>query len=689
MADTGVVEMSDHFADGRSGAPMLVALLVGAALAVVVATAVVGVVTAIKGAYTVVGLALAAWLYSQSSAETASAVWEGYARRYGPRTVWLAAVCAVGISVVTGDRSIGLLIAFPIGFGFLGLQLAAEVDSRAILAQALALYGSATISKYLTNGFYYAGGDTLFHTTYVETLIRTGSVAGIPRYRFFPGFHLVVGSLDVLGGISAYDAIMLAGIVVYGLVIVCVFETIRVTTRDDRLAAFTAVGLVMVEPFLYYATYFFPETFAVAIATFALYIAYRANQVQSAQFRYSIVGVAVMAALVFTHHLTIVFFVPIVGILFLVTGALRRIDDRHPNDRQTLSRPRTYLVTVTAFGAFAYWSYRSTFLAELAYSVRSILRLSLFASDSGAPTPTYALGMELPALTPETALWGLLSTDGIYQIALVAVFALGLAAVVDHRRGYWPALPLFAVGVVGSVVMFRTPLALPGIDRAQLPIAVFFAVAIGIGLVRLARATGTGRTTLAVAVVIVAVLGTTAPLNYNAGDDLYALNDGPNLYELYPTPSPQKEFSTDEYRDLEATAAFLKRHNTTVYTFAVGSMAMQGFGVDARESASVTTSGIETGEGLFLYRDRFVGHRLSYLASNDVSVGELNIAAGWLNRTVGTTDKIYANGQGGLLWNPNGSVIAPRTRESAGAGSTNTDRLGPPATGSMNGEGRR
>lgn len=682
--------MSRRF-DGRLGGPVLVALLVGAALAVVAATAVVGVVTAIKGAYTVVGLALAVWLYTRSRDGSTSGEWQPYARRFGPRTVVLAAVCAVGISVVTGDRSIGLLVAFPIGFGLLGLQMVAGVDARLVLGQVLALYGAETVSKYLTNGFYFAGGDTLFHTTYVETLIRTGSIADIPRYRFFPGFHLVVGSLDVLGGLSAYDAIMLAGIVIYGLVIVCVFELVRITTRDDRLAAFAAVGLVTIEPFLYYATYFFPETFAVAIATFALYIAYRANQIRAAQFRYSAIGVAVVTALVLTHHLTLVLFVPIVGVLLLVTDALRRIDARSPDDRPPLSRPRTYLLTATAFGAFAYWSYRSTFLGELAYSVRSILGESLFATDSGAPTPTYAFGMDLPTLTPETAIRGLLSTDGIYQIALVVVFALGFAAVVDHRKKYWVALPLFVVGVIGSVVMFRTPLALPGIDRAQLPIAVFFAVALGVGLVKLARVAGRGRTTLAVAVVVVAALGTTAPLNYNAGDDLYALNAGPNLYELYPTPSPQKEFSTDEYRDLEATASFLKGHNTTVYTFATGSMAMQGFDVEDRESASATAAGIETGDGLFLYRNRFVGHRLSYLASNDVSVGELNIAPRWLDRTVGTTDKVYANGQGGLLWNPNGGAIGPGVGNATGNTntSTNTDSLRPPMVGSMGTEGRR
>jgi len=654
--------MSDDSRPVRRAGVVLVILFVGATAAVAAVAAALGIVTAVKGAYAAIGLAFAIAFYYYTRDPTpgfrmeAVRGWKGL-DRFGPRLVGLVAVCSVGIAVVTGDRSIGLLLGLPLGFGLLAAQMAAGVKLPTIPLQAVALYAASSVSKYLTNDFYYGGSDTLYQVRNVETLVRTGSVATVPRYDFFPGFHLVTGALSMLGGIRAYDAILLLGIITYGVVVLAAFALVRTVTGNERLGAFVAVGLVMVEPFLYYATYFFPQSLAVALAVFGLYVAYRANQERDLRARFSLVGLVVAIALVATHQLTIVLFVPIVGILFAVTYAQTRFDDRSVENAPP-TWPRGHLAAVVGLGSIVYWAYRSTFFAELASSVRAILRLSLFTGDSGAPTQTYTLGTELPALTLETAVRGLLSTDGIYQIALVVVFSLGIAAAIDRPRRYWPVLPLFSVGMVGAVAMFRTPLTVPGLARGQLPVAVFFAVVLGIGLYRLSRSAGRSRATFVAVILLVATVGTTAPLNYNAGGDLYALNAGPNLYELYPTPQPQTEFSDAEYQDLESVAAFAEQYDAPLYTFSVGSQAMRGFGVESG-GASVNRSGIVTDEGLFLYRDRFVDHRISYAIGDGVAIGTVLIASEWLDETLTTQNKVYAGGRVGLVWNPDGSPIAP------------------------------
>ncbi|EMA47063.1 hypothetical protein C449_02642 [Halococcus saccharolyticus DSM 5350] len=630
------------------------------------AAAVLGLYTGVKGAYIAIAVAIALWFYGRTllkpSSDSRSSIsrYRELINQYGPRLVGFAVVYAVGISVVTGDRGLGLLVCLPVGFGLVTLQAISGVGAHTLVAEAAALYGASTISKYLTNDVYYGGGDTLYHVRNVETLVQTGSVAGISRYEFFPGFAILNGAIRVIGEISAYDTILLTGIFTYGVVVLSAFVLVRAATGNERLGAFVAVGLVMSEPFLYYATYFFPQSLAVALVIFGLYVAYRANQDRETRFRFSLIGLILGAALVVTHQLTIVLFIPIVGILAAATSLLNRIDSMTTGGQARLRLPRGYLAAIVAFLSISYWAYRSTFLAELASSVRTILGFGLFTADSGAPTPTYALGTTLPSLSIETALRSLYSTDGVYQIALLIVFLLGVATVIDRTRTYWPVLPLFSVGIVGSVMMFRTPLTVPGLNRLQLPLTVFFAVVIGVGLYRLSRSGDRNHTTLLAIVVLVAAVGTTAPLNYGAGDDLYAINSGPNLYELYPTPEPQKAYSNAEYRDLESTAGFLRRHDVTLYSFAVDSQAMDGFGVES-ESAGVNESGIVTGEGVLLYRQQFVDHRLSYVVSSGdgIAIGSVLIDPHWFDQTLATQHKVYASDQTGLLWNPNGSVIAP------------------------------
>lgn len=648
---------------GRRAGPLLVFLLAGAVISVGVVAVLLGGFTATKGGYIVIGIVFAIGFYYRTRLDpSTNSRWESARtpeaiRRFGPRFVGLVAVWAVGISVVTGDRALALLVGLPVGFGLLALCAIAGVGARTLVIEAVALYGASSVSKYLTTGFYFGSGDTLFHTHNVETLVRTGSVAALPRYKFFPGFDVLNGAITMLGDISAYDAILPTGIVTYGVVVCCAFLLVRAATGDERLGAFAAVGLVMTGPFLFYATYFFPQSLAVALVVFGLYVAYRANQARETRVRYSLIGLALAATLVLTHQLTIVLFVPLVGVLFAVAAALKRVASE---GHTPLRQPRGYLAATVGVASVSYWAYRSPFLGELSSAVRTTASLALFTSDSGAPTPTIALGTELPALTVGTALRSLYSTGGIYQITLLVVFLLGVATVIDRTRTYWSALPLLSVGAVGSVLIFRTPLTLPGLDRLQLPATLFFAVVIGVGLYRLSRSGTRNTATLVAVVVLVSAVGTAAPLTVNAGDDLYELNAGPNLYELYPTPQPQKAYSDAEYRDLESIAAFVERHNATLYTFSVDYQAMDGFGVES-ESAGVAESGIETGAGVLLYRRAFAHHRLSYTIhlQNGVVIGTVIIAPDWLNATVATQNKIYAAGEGGLLWNPNGSLIAP------------------------------
>lgn len=595
-------------------------------------------------------LAVAAALYVRLGAVESATADAALARVYGKGVLTLAAL-AVGLSAFTGERVTALVLVVPLAYALLALQLFGA-SPRWLGLQATALFAVSPVTKYVTTGFYFGPGDNLFHVRYVRELLATGGTAVLGRYADFPGLHSVTGALSLAGDLPAYDGLLATGVLLYVALVPLVYLLVVLVTDDPRLGAFAAVCLAAMDQVGYHATYFFPQAFGVVEVLFVLYLTFRLNSLERWADRVAATTLValIFAAMVLTHHLTFVLIAPMLVMLVLAPVVVRRLY----GDDVVLAAPRTVPLAVGGVLATAYWTFRSDFIAELATSLLVLVGSQVVASSGSKPIAAYGVDTLVPPATPATAVQSLASPDGLYQIVLVAVFSLGVLALLAEPRRYRGAAALAVGGLLAAFVVFRTPIALTDIERFRLPLSFFFVVVLGVGLAAAFERSAVSAPRVVALVLVVVLLGTATPLA--AGDDLYRVNEGPNLYELFPTSEPEADLEWSEYRQLDATTAFAARYEGSVTTPWLEKEVMERhFGSVTTRHLGVTDPGAEreglTAErGLVVHRETWADHSLILNPGGLTSLSELTVSDEWVTRTAATENEVYSAGEVNLLW---------------------------------------
>jgi hypothetical protein len=143
-------------------------------------------------------------------------------------------------------------------------------------------------------------------------------------------------------------------------------------------------------------------------------------------------------------------------------------------------------------------------------------------------------------------------------------------------------------------------------------------------------------------------VGVTGPLV--AGDDLYDLHAGPNMWETYSTPEQQVDFSDQELRELAALTGHVDRYDPDATMLWVTRDASDRFGGAERSAPTdVSPDGLRAA-GSFVYRTKWTEHQVGY--ATDVA-GTISMADWWLYREIDATNKVYTTGMTGVLWERN------------------------------------
>lgn len=612
-----------------------------------------GAVAAIKSGYGVLGVLLAASVFYSGKIGRFRIEWPSYRPQWAEKAAFLVVVLAIAATILAGERAYILLIALPIGYVLLAVQLQTEFQPRRILLQVASLYALSPLTKYLTTGFYFGNSDLFVHTLYTRSLLEAGSVAGIPaytRYSSFPGLHVGTGTLHLFADIPIDDSLLLLGIVTYIVFISLVYSLAVTVCSNSRLALFVAMAVSLLDPVSFYSTFFYPQSLAFVLVVLLLFVAYRVAGDRANRQAWTLLGVVFSVAIAFTHHLTLVLIAPGILLLLAANESFKyRVDSSSVSKNSQL---RALLFSICGVIAISYWSIQDVFISSLVRNVVELLQTG--SSDVGqVQLPIYTFGTTLPESTVSAAIISLIRFEGIYFIVLVAAFSLGIVAYLDTPSRYSSTIPLGLVGIVSAIVMFRTPVAIPVLPRARLLLTVFFAFVLGIGLYHFLRAGPPLTMRKALALMLVVSLGVTAPLV--AGDDLYGLYAGPDLYELQPAPEPQRAFSEAEYESLKSTSEFVEAYSLRTSTFSDTGRAMEHFTGEKftgerTRYASIRQSGIRVKQGLFIYRTRWSQYRVANTSEIGGRRSSVVISDKWFSSMTSLNNKVYTTGQVGALY---------------------------------------
>ncbi|MEF8824979.1 MAG: hypothetical protein V5A27_01340 [Halapricum sp.] len=623
-------------------------------LALGVAYRFIGEVTAIKGGYVLLGVLVAAALYTtRSETETPTREAE-HLGRWSTKLVLLLCGGAYVVTYVTGTRLAAVVAALAIGYSLLAYQVFFAGATRMVVPQLAILFTVSPVTKYLSTGFYYGETDLLGHTRAIEVLYRTGQLESIgpvySTYDSFPALHITAGAVGSFTGLPAYDSLITLGILSYTVATLVVYYLSRDFLSPSKAVAVTFVfsTLSVVHN---YTTYFFPQALATVLLFFLFYVTVRRDSVPD---RYhaslSVIALLTVGGLAFAHHVTQILFAGMVAALY--APSVLKVTEIGREWKVNDALPRLVPILFALTGGITHLITARTTVVDYFVQFTTSKIADPFVSDTGGERTVFGLGTDIPYHTPRVALESLLAVDGLYFIGLTALFVAGVVAVLVRYTRYTKVAGVVLLGMGSAMVVLKTPL-LNVVSRLSLPLTLFFSFVAGIGLWRLGSRIGTSgenstdgsAVKRVILLVLVVTVGVTGPLV--AGDDLYGLHAGPNMWETYSTPEQQVDFSEQELQEFEALTRHVDQYAPEVTMLWVSREVSDRFGGAERPAPTdVSADGIRAGSHL-AYRTAWSEHQVGY--ATDVA-GTLYIADWWLYREINATNKVYTTGTTGVLW---------------------------------------
>lgn len=649
-------------------------------LAVVVALALfsqISVVFAVKGSYVLAGTIIAgvAFFATRRYGGTASGVLSAELADRDANRAAKAVVILVGLSyapILLTEFTVPVLATvLSAGYLLLYLQLRAGTGTRLLLFQTVLLFTLVPVSKYATTDFYFGSGDILHHVGYARELVAAGSTAGISStYSSFPGLHLLTATVHLVTGLPVYDSLLSTGLAYSSFfTLPLVFLFAYHVSRDARFAVLTTVMASTVTYVVYYTTYFFAQALAVPLFLFLVYLAYRIGparrSLRSAHWtvlreapRWSLVALLVVLSILPTHHLTVILFTPVVVLLLAGTLAVERFGG-NASEGDGIAAFNAVPPVASIVLAPVYWSLFSPGLIPFViWSVDQVVSRSLFFSSAGGGTRTYVFGLT-PAAPPVA------SIDLVYYTALLALFVTGVLTLVESHDRYRRVLPLAVVGVLGSVTVLKTPLAVKSIGRIGFVFGFFFSFVTAAGCNYLLDASDGTRGRAVLLAVLLVTVGTFGPL---LAPDVM---DAP----LDPRRSEQSSYTDSELRQLQAASGYVRSTSGQVSAFWISNWTIEMYGVEGT-SPSVSQRGFHAPEGLFLYRENWADHVVGF-RTGSLYLERFLVSESYLDNLIARQNKVYDGGSVGLLWNRKAGFLGrspSRARATADDGNATADR---------------
>jgi|GEM_PF-1145429 hypothetical protein len=588
---------------------------------------------AIFGLYALFGIGIGAAIYYGTD-ESNQAFTYRVDARLSRVAVYAVSALTVGIVAVT-DQPLFVSFGLVVGYALVVRQVFAEVTPERLVPQLTALFLLSPIAKYLTAGMYVGHSDVIVHTGLVEDIMAGQSLEAISfaSYYEFPGLHLVASAVGSLSGLNGYEGLMLTGLVTYVVLIPAVYLVVARITGHPELALYTAFAVSVLDGFSFYASYVFPQSIATMIVVVLAVVATLAWK-ESLKWPALLAAGFVAVALSFTHHLTQVLFVPMVGLAYFLYAVRGRTYARSA----IFGRPMLILVFATALSL--YRIVRTGMHTRLWAALVTIVE----GGSRGGYTQrvTLEFGGATESASVVNALEWLGSLYGIYLVLLVAVFSIGVATFLHARDRPVAQVALFGTGVVAAVFVFETPISVASLGRIRFPWLFPFAFVLGVGVLQVRERLWTvNRSRVLVAMVV--LLAAAGPLV--AADDYYGLD---------PRPNTQTALSDSEVAEFSAYASHARAEGEPVTAFWLSQRLMTRYDVDGDRTARLEGRELILPEGHFVYRSAWSGHKVHFTVGEADGDGlysnSLYVSGEWLDSRLGAGNKVYTAGGTGMLW---------------------------------------
>ncbi len=319
------------------------------------------------------------------------------------------------------------------------------------IALAATVLGAIAVRLAPLWSFLFWGSDTAEYFSILRNLVRTGHVSttyygwGV-TYPYFPGVFFPQAGVVELGGLDVPTVLNLLVPVMGAFAVVPMFLLAVRIAKDDRIALFAAAFLAGAIPHAYTTAHSAPATLGDLLALTGLILFLRLRTDRRAMAPLLLVS----GSLIFTHHLSLYFFILMVLGAIIIRGLARPWRDDAESRRQVA------FVVVLIGGTFAYWfgyaaAFRESILPDVDIRPWWLLFVGFAAGVAGLAGLIAARARlawryrpVFPRLGPSAAACG---------AALVTLFVIGLVTVVS-------AVPGTSFRVPATALLYFVPLAI-------------------------------------------------------------------------------------------------------------------------------------------------------------------------------------------------------------------------------------
>ena len=306
---------------------------------------------AIKGSYISIPLILVSIVYLFISQMEEQTRVETTVLLRGSVSLYLFIWSCATIVVVFFTRSVLYYSLIATCFTVIIWQIFHHEESKplwiAVLIETAALFLNIVYTVTLNYHFYVGGTDPLAHVYIIKVLLDAGEITNAFNvYKSFPLHHLLVGSLNLVGGShlpSRKWNVLFVGLVgVLGLIFI--FLAVRRIIKDWRYAATATALLATNSYYIYYMTRAIPRSVMTVFTVFILFVTLQSGR------RWQLLTAFLIVALIMYHTVSVPFVV-------LIFGALLLSQLVFAHRRQATTTVQT--IFFIGIGTVAYWVFNA------------------------------------------------------------------------------------------------------------------------------------------------------------------------------------------------------------------------------------------------------------------------------------------------------------------------------------------
>lgn len=617
-----------------------------------------GIRTALKGSYLLVGTILAALIYytthRSTSLTTADPPTQVSSSLRFQKALLSCAILMIPATIVIGRLAV-LLVLNPIAIAILYQFSRTAPPSQRLVLPVTALLLANGVTKYVSTGIFYATGDPLDYLKHISIFMTSGELGAITSgYQNYPGLHILTTIATRITELPIYDAGMLSILIVNSLLIPIIYLLSSELLPDGYVRAAAIISPLGLFAYQRLVAMFFPQALAFIIFLYLVYFTHKIG-FSPHQRRYTGLALVLGCALIFTHHLTIYLIIPALVVFSTPRSLQEVLTTRLPALIKTTTKTR--ILAVIVFAGFAYISYVGfTFFYTAIYVGRQILAGGLYTPSNVESERITNFGVSFSPESITDAAIRLLSAEGLNAIALTTVLLLAGLYFLRRNADRRHTLPLAIVplGLLAIPAVFPMPVSVKLIWRINILYGIFYALLTTMGLAYLVRAGRQSQSnwrTIAPAAVFLLLLAS-APVM--AASDL----GGSYRYsQPNATPEPlesqavdlltgfrgQYTFTYGERAQLRSTASFLSAFASGEgSSFWRTKRALEYYGIDGN-SPRVTDQTVEW-QGIFVTRDRWPYKRIVPHRENQY-LDRVYMSDRWLTDFKMQHNKIHSTGE--------------------------------------------